>query len=213
MLRELDLVLKGGAAVTMHPGIDSSTNCGHSGLSSRRTNRRNDLLVWLIPIVDFIILLVIAFVPFGDVAEAVAPELPIRLEQAIGAYYAAAGRTGAVDLLNYPARNDVANFGEDAIPYLVSYLVEPDTMCAAVDLLAAVGGPQARQALLALLDTAYSPKPANLAAAMATLADASYAQELASRYQDGMGEWDAVIEDTLRRLPRGIAPEWIKTLD
>lgn len=202
--------------MTMQPGNDPSTNrrhSGHNGLSgrsNRRTNRRNDLLVWLIPIVDLIILLVIAFVPFGDAAEAVAPELPIRIEQAISAYYATAGKNGSAELLDYPARNKAASFGEDAIPYLASYLVEPDTMCAAVDLLAAVGGAQARQALLALLDTADSPKPANLAAAMAALADAAYAQELASRYQDGLAEWDAVIEDTLRRLPRGIAPEWAR---
>ena len=184
--------------MTMQPG------------TNRRTNRRNDLLIWLIPIVDLIILLVIALVPFGEAAEAVTPDLPIRLEQAIGTYYSMAGTTGAAELLDYPARNAVAEFGEDAIPYLVSYLVEPDTMCAAVDLLAAVGGAQARQALLSLFDTADSPKPANLAAAMATLADAAYAQELASRYQEGQGEWDAVIEDTLRRLPQGIAPEWVK---
>ena len=201
----------------MQRSNDSSTNGRLSGGTNRRTNRRinrrNDFLVWLIPIVDFIILLMLAFVPFGDAAEAVAPELPIRLEQAISAYYSAAGRNGAAELLDYPARNEVADFGEDVIPYLASYLVEPDTMCAAVDLLAAVGGAQARQALLSLLDTADSPKPVNLAAAMAKLADAAYAQELASRFQDGQGEWDAVIGDTLRRLPRGIAPKWVKTLD
>lgn len=178
------------------------------------TNRLNDLLVWLIPIVDFIILLVIAIVPFGKAVKAVAPELPIRVEQAIGTYYAVAGKTGADKLLDYPARNEVAGFGEDAIPYLASYLIEPDTMCGAVDLLAAVGGAQARQALLALLDTSGpATQPANLAAAMAALADRAYAQELASRYQKGTGEWDAVIEDTLRRLPQEIAPEWVKTFD
>jgi len=195
--------------VTLQRNNDSRTNRRHVG----RTNRRNDLLVWLIPVVDIVILLAIAFGSFGQNAEAVASDLPIRVEQAIVAYYSVAGAKGSSELLNYPARNEVAGYGEDAIPYIASYLVEPDTMCAAVDLLAAVGGAQARQALLALLDTTNSPKPANLAAAMAALADGTFAQELASRYQEGNGEWDAIVVDALRRLPQGIAPEWLESMN
>lgn len=174
--------------------------------------RGNERLMWLIPILDFALILIISFVPMGRPVQAL-PDLPIQVEQALGAYRQAAAQGAPQGLISFSGKTDVLRHGNEAVPVLASYLNDAANVAGAVDLLGSIGSEDARQTLLALLDRKEAAVPKNLPAALirAGQGNPDFIQELAQRYQNGKGARDATIMQALK----GIGPagrKWVRQL-
>lgn len=170
--------------------------------------RGNERLLWLIPAVDFALLIAMVFVPMGQKVAAL-PGLPIQVQGAVNEYRQAVGNRVPDKLIDFPGKGDLLAYGTEAIPVLIPYLKDEAQAPAAVDLLASIGGGEARQALLSILDGTVSAPPRNLAAAIARLGNRDTAQQLVAKYQGGRGPWDEVIVHSLQ----GMGPEGQKWID
>lgn len=181
---------------------------GRGNLRSRI--RSNERLLWLIPAIDFLILVTMVLVPIGKKVEAL-PALSLQVQQAVGEFQQAVGGRQPDELIDFSGKKDLLAYGEQAIPHLVPLLEDEAQAAAAVDILASIGGNEARQSILAMLDGPPSKAPSNLAAALAHVGNRDTAQQLAARYRGGQGPWDEVILRSLRGMGKE-GQKWIARL-